>query len=183
MSRTSKFSLFLILISNLYLAYSVHYIKIETEFTKQYIVKSLNPDSELVKSIEANISRNILLLNKKHLDDQFNDLKKIVREAEDNYGMYTEEYINLLMKKASKNIEILYPHNSLAEIANNRMEAFLEEEDRKNYERGVNLGIIKAKERTILIERLKGLHTDKTDAEINQILEKMVDFVEAEKEK
>lgn len=137
--------------------------------------EKFSPESSFVKSIQAEISKDMLISMKNNDKKQLNDLEEIIKEAEKTYSVYSENYIQMLTENAAKNKELLYPENSLSEYVNEKNKAFLQNEDLKNYEKALNNGIITPNgeirnSTNELVERLKKIYPKKTEIEIFEMI-------------
>lgn len=101
-----------------------------------------------------------MLVNYKELQET--QLKRVLKDSERNFGIYSKEYVEILVENAADNLEMLMPKGSLAAIADKKMKSFLENEDLKNIQFAENHGVevIEGDEQVNmekLVQRLKKL--------------------------
>lgn len=182
MQGNKKFTIFLCVSLSAIILFNIFIlVKMNSDKKELYsfLDQKLSPESTFSKDLQAKISESISASLKDYMVENNNNQNKkiaiMMEEAERTYQVYSKEYIKMLTQNSMANKEILYPKGSLSEHTNEKMEAFLENEDLKNYKKALNHGIITAdgeirNSSTILSERLKELFPDKSDVEINEMI-------------
>lgn len=158
-----------------------HEIKEENEALKSQLSIGSEYNTEFKTEIASAIQKvlsdtfetKLEAANRKHKED----VEGILSSAEKTYEVYTEQYIKMLVQSQEKSQKILFPEGSIQKAANDKAEAFLNNQELKNYQKGVQHGIITEQGKTKnnakdAFDRMKKLFPNKSDEEIaNMILQ------------